>query len=123
MKTAKTWFGIFGGRHSKEQPGELQSIPARPRTEKIQVRPSVRSMVNEDGAVLLDITQGLLFNLNPVGGFIWHLINGGAPRESIVREMIAVYGIDEQRASTDLDAFVADLEQKAVIEHQVQGVE
>jgi hypothetical protein len=36
-------------------------------TEDIVIAPGVRETASEDGAVLLDIEQGICFSLNPVG--------------------------------------------------------
>lgn len=81
----------------------------------IQILPSVRSMVNEDGAVLLDIAQGVMVNLNPVGGFIWNLMRDGASEPAIVAKIVGEFGIDEHQAATDLEEFLADLYKRTLI--------
>ena len=43
-------------------------------TEDIVIAPGVRETASEDGAVLLDIEQGICFSLNPVGLKIWELL-------------------------------------------------
>jgi len=43
-------------------------------TEDIVIAPGVRETASQDGAVLLDIDQGICFSLNPVGLKIWDLL-------------------------------------------------
>src|ERR1039458_8095163 len=38
------------------------------------IAPGVRETASEDGAVLLDVEQGVCFSLNPVGLRIWELL-------------------------------------------------
>jgi len=49
----------------------------------IKVAKGVRETVNQDGAVLLDIEQGLCFSLNPVGTRIWEMIKDGRSVDEI----------------------------------------
>jgi hypothetical protein len=44
------------------------------RTEDIGVAAEVRETATEDGAVLLDVEQGICFSLNPVGLKIWGML-------------------------------------------------
>ncbi len=80
----------------------------------VQIRPSMRSMVNEDGAVLLDIRQGLMFNLNPVGGLIWSLVQQGMDHAALVAEMMSRFGIPREQAEADISGFLGDLERHGV---------
>ena len=51
-------------------------------TEDVVIAPSVRETASEDGAVLLDIEQGICFSLNPVGLKIWELLKNASLRRS-----------------------------------------
>jgi hypothetical protein len=44
-------------------------------TEDIVIAPGSRETASEDGAVPLDIEQGICFSLNSVGLKIWELLN------------------------------------------------
>ena len=44
----------------------------------------IRETVSEDGAVLLDIDQGICFSLNPVGLKIWELLSATLWRACIM---------------------------------------
>ena len=50
----------------------------------ITLSKSVRETINQDGAVLLDIHQGLCFSMNPVGARIWEMLKQGYPPAAIV---------------------------------------
>ena len=43
----------------------------------LTIAPGVREVASEDGAVLLDVEQGVCFSLNPVGLKIWDLLKKG----------------------------------------------
>src|SRR2546423_7552409 len=45
----------------------------------IKLSENVRETITQDGAVLLDIEQGLCFSMNPVGARIWEMLKQGYP--------------------------------------------
>jgi hypothetical protein len=52
-----------------------------------------------------------LFTLNEVGTFVWDRIDGKTPRVALLRQLLACFDVDEQRAADDLHAFLSDLEE------------
>ena len=73
---------------------------------------SLRSIVDHDGAVILDIDRDLFFSMNPMGAFIWaHLGNGETPDQ--IKVSIAVEtGANADLVSSDVDEFISDLKCK-----------
>lgn len=64
-------------------------------------------------AVLLDLNTGIYFSLNPVGGYIWSLLDGQRTVRDIVDLVVAEYDVDPETAAEDTAALVRDfLEQK-----------
>lgn len=51
-----------------------------------------------------------LFTLNEVGTFVWEQIDGETPRDALLRQVLAHFDVDEQRAADDLGAFLSELE-------------
>ena len=49
-----------------------------------KVSGAVRSTHGQDGAIVLDVQQGQIFNLNPVGSRILQLLEGGSIQSEIV---------------------------------------
>lgn len=51
---------------------------------EIVISGGIREVISEDGAVLLDIEQGICFTLNPVGLKIWQLLKQGKSVDAVV---------------------------------------
>lgn len=62
------------------------------------------STQNIDGElVVLDKDNGQIHHLNTVASFIWRQIEAGLGVESIIKELIVSFDVDEATAKTDLD--------------------
>ena len=54
--------------------------------------------------------------LNPVGAFIWKLLEKGATKDELVDAVLKEYEIDRDTASSDIDKYIAKLREKNIIE-------
>lgn len=59
---------------------------------------------------------GGIMTLNPVGAFIWKLLENGATKEELVDAVLNEYEIDRDTASNDIDKYIAKLREKNIIE-------
>jgi hypothetical protein len=75
----------------------------------IKVAEGVRETVNQDGAVLLDIEQGLCFSLNPVGTRIWEMIKDGRSVDEIADTLEEEFRLPRAQMLTDVSDFVTQL--------------
>ena len=66
---------------------------------------SVRETNNSDGAVLLDIQQGICFSLNPVGAKIWTLIKQRKSTDDIVASLVKDFDVPEEQIRSDVAEF------------------
>ena len=85
---------------------------------------SVRTSETQDGAVLLDIRQGVCFSVNPVGALIWRQLRDGASPTTITQHLANVCGISCQQAEADVQEFVEQLKQRQLLrptEDEVTG--
>lgn len=57
-----------------------------------------------------------IMTLNGVGAFIWKLLEKGADREELIREVLAEYDIDKETASKDIDRYIIKLRAEKIIE-------
>jgi hypothetical protein len=76
---------------------------------------SLRSIVDHDGAVILDISRDEFFSLNTVGAFIWTHLGKGDSLERIKASLSAETGMDIAVVSVDVDEFVAELKSKKLL--------
>jgi hypothetical protein len=83
---------------------------------------SLRSLVTEDGAVILDIEHDVIFTLNPIGGYVWAKLAAGCTLDQIIAYLVAESGIDITTAERDVRTFVDTLIQQQLIntlDHQL----
>jgi hypothetical protein len=81
-----------------------------------RVSESVRSTHGQDGAVVLDIQQGQMFNLNFVGSRILELLKTGATESAIVDEISQEFAVSRDVAEGDVREFIASLKQHHLLE-------
>jgi hypothetical protein len=77
--------------------------------------PSVRESNGPDGAVLLDIQQGICFNLNPVGAKIWGLIKEHKSMDEIITSLVKEFDVPEEQIRADVMEFAALLKQNRLL--------
>lgn len=78
-------------------------------------RASVCSVVNDDGAVLLDLDRGLLFSLNPIAAVIWQQLSEHRSVEEISRYLVERCGAPLDRVEADVAAFIRELSQQRLV--------
>jgi Coenzyme PQQ synthesis protein D (PqqD) len=81
-----------------------------------RVSESIRSTHGQDGAIVLDIRQGQMFNLNFVGSRILELLLGGSAQPQIVDEIVREFAVDRDRAEHDVHEFLGTLKKNRLVE-------
>jgi hypothetical protein len=89
----------------------MESIDSR----EILISSRIRETVSQDGAVLLDIEQGICFSLNPVGSKIWELLKHGQSIDTISDTLANEFSVSRQQILADTQEFVSALEAKHLI--------
>jgi Coenzyme PQQ synthesis protein D (PqqD) len=89
--------------------------PSAAMVDRVRVSPLVRGSISSDGLVLLDVRDGAVLASNVVGARIWRLIEEHGDTRAIARSIAAEFEIDLDRASRDVDAFVAALCARGII--------
>ena len=87
-----------------------------------RVSDTVRSTHNQDGAIVLDVRQGQMFNLNFVGSRILELLKSGSAESAIVDEIGREFGISRDLAENDVREFLQALEKCHLVEEHESGV-
>lgn len=70
---------------------------------------TVRDIANQDGAVLLDIHQGLCFSINPVGSKIWQMIKQQHSLDQVIDALADEFSIPKERIHDDVMEFTSTL--------------
>jgi hypothetical protein len=79
------------------------------------IAPGVRETTSEDGAVLLDIEQGVCFSLNPVGLRIWELLKKQCSLDQIADALGQEFSVPRSQILSDASEFIEALEGKNLI--------
>lgn len=72
------------------------------------------SIVVPVGDVQLDFNG--MMTLNPVGAFIWKLLESEKTKEELVHAVVAEYEVDRQTAAADIERYITKLRDKGIIE-------
>lgn len=86
-----------------------------------RVSDTVRSTHNQDGAILLDIRQGQMFNVNFVGSRILELLKSGYTELGIVDEIGREFGVSRNLAENDVREFLQTLKKCHLVEEHEPG--
>jgi len=81
-----------------------------------RVSEGIRSTHGQDGAIVLDIRQGQMFNLNFVGSRILELLETGATESAIVDEISQKFEVSREVVESDVREFVEVLKKHHVLE-------
>jgi hypothetical protein len=82
----------------------------------VVVMPShLRSIVDHDGAVILDIKRDQFFSMNPVGSYIWERLLKGEGLDQIARELAEETRTEISLVIADINDFIADLKSKQLL--------
>jgi hypothetical protein len=65
--------------------------------------------------IVLDGERYVVTRLNETGGFLWNLIKKGATLTMLTEEMAEKYGIPQETAKADIEAFIAHLKEIGLI--------
>jgi hypothetical protein len=70
----------------------------------------------EEEVVILGLKDGVYYGLNPVGSFIWKLIQKPVSFKEIKEAVLAEYDVEEETCENDLQELLGDLLEKGLIE-------
>jgi hypothetical protein len=122
IRAAKIFFAENDGHGSlcessglSEAMTRLWAMDQATNTAELAIAPGVREVVSEDGAVLLDVEQGVCFSLNPVGLKIWELLKKGCSLEQIADALGQEFPVSRPQLVSDAGEFIAALEAKQLI--------
>jgi uncharacterized protein (DUF2252 family) len=82
----------------------------------------VRSTHNHDGAIVLDVRQRQMFNLNFVGSRILELLKNGSTETAITDQISREFGVGRELAENDVRQFLQALKKCHLVEEHEPGV-
>jgi len=76
----------------------------------LQLSESVRTTIDHDGAVVLDVAQGKIIRLNRTGASLLELLSQGSQEQALASALSRLCEIPLDRAAADVSEFLASLE-------------
>ena len=76
------------------------------------LRPHLRSVVDHDGAVILDIEHDAMLTINSTGSYVWQRLQQGKQIDEIIRELAGETGADPLTVDRDVHTFLDELKAK-----------
>ncbi len=76
---------------------------------------SLRSVVNQDGAAILDVRQGTLTTLNTTGAYVWEALEQGKSFDFIVANLAQQTGQDVATIEQDVREFMEILKTRQLL--------
>jgi hypothetical protein len=81
----------------------------------LTIAPQIRSIVDHDGAVILDIKRDAMLTLNSTGGYVCEKLKQGKLIDEIVSELASETGADPVAVDCDVRAFLDELKSKRLL--------
>lgn len=70
----------------------------------------------DDEVVALDLDTARYLATNRTGALLWDQLAAGTTREALVALLVATWDLDEARAAADVEAFLAMLTDRGLLE-------
>jgi 6-phosphogluconate dehydrogenase (decarboxylating) len=85
----------------------------------------LRTVVNQDGAAILDVTRNQITTLNSTGGFIWNRLRDGRTVEEAVQDLASETNVGPAVVECGVREFVEQLKSEHLLPSQVDrtGIE
>jgi hypothetical protein len=80
-----------------------------------RVSEGVRSTHGHDGAIVLDVQQGQMFNLNRVGSRILELLESGSEESDIAQVISHEFNVEQEIVEKDLQDFIEALRKHKLV--------
>jgi hypothetical protein len=75
----------------------------------LSLRRDLGTVINQDGAAILDVSQNQITTLNSTGGFIWDRLQQGRTVEQVIQDLAAESNTDPPVVERGVIAFVEQL--------------
>lgn len=92
-----------------------------PKGDALETAVTARAVVNDDGAILIDAEQGIMFSLNPTGGLIWAGLSEKLTTAAISQRLSQQFGVPETQAGQDVEEFIDILEKNKLVRRGGNG--
>ena len=83
----------------------------------------VAAKVMDGEAIMINLSNGMYYSMELVGGHVWEQIDAGRSLEEIVQSIVSTYDVSWDQAAADLDSLVTDLLAESLVFEQAGPTE
>jgi coenzyme PQQ synthesis protein D (PqqD) len=83
--------------------------------DSVRIEPHVRALIDESGAVLLDLKEGRYYSLNVLGTRIWGKLETGMTPCQIIADLQQTYQVSPERLKADVTTFLEGMAEKGLV--------
>jgi len=76
---------------------------------------AVAAKVIDGEAIIMNLTNGVYYSMDGVGGLVWSLIEAGKSLEEMIRAVTAGYDTSRAQAEADIRSLLSQLVEEAVV--------
>lgn len=69
----------------------------------------------DDEIVVLDTRDAVYLSVQGSGALVWRLLAESTTKDSLIEALVEKYGVDSTRATADVDAFLATLNDRGLL--------
>lgn len=84
--------------------------------QSVRIQGHVRSVIDPDGAVLLDLKKGKYYSLNGIGAEIWLKLEAGLSVPEIEGHLASLCGTPTEVLRRDVAGFIEDLRRRQLVD-------
>jgi len=82
----------------------------------------VAAKVTDGEAILINLSNGVYYSMDKVGGFVWELIEGGCSIEQMIVAITVRYDVSREQAQADVERLTAELREGDLVAVQTNGL-
>ena len=86
----------------------------------MKISENVRSMINRDGGILMDIEHGTMISLNVSASRVWKKLEQNIPQNQIIEEVSVEFDISPETARRDVQEFFDNLQKHSLLKIDCQ---
>ena len=83
----------------------------------VRISPDVVSRDLHGEEVILNLSTGIYFGLDPLGTQIWHLLKDAQSVKSIINTLLKEYDVTEKQLHRDVSRLLAEFQQNRLIQY------
>jgi len=77
--------------------------------DRLRRHPEAAGEPTPDDFLVLDLRSGRYYGLGPVGGLVWECLEEEPTVAELIQQVVEVFDIDEETATTDMMEFLAEM--------------